>query len=153
MERDVNVVSDTEVRFFTPHFYAFDNFSAYTVEVWGKKFPTVEHAYQWKKYEESNPQLAREIFDAANPSAVKKISDAHTKEILPAWHDKKVEIMEEILRAKTQQHEKVRKLLVESGTRTIIENSPTDSFWGIGPHGDGKNMVGKIWMKIRNELI
>lgn len=29
---------------------------------------------------------------------------------------------------------------------------PFDSFWGIGSERNGKNMLGKIWMKIRNEI-
>lgn len=29
---------------------------------------------------------------------------------------------------------------------------PLDSFWVAGPEGNGKNMVGKIWMKIRDSL-
>ena len=60
--------------------------------------------------------------------------------------------MEEILRAKTEQHEDVRDVLKKTGKRTIIENSPVDSFWGIGHDGKGQNVVGKIWMKIRDEL-
>ena len=60
--------------------------------------------------------------------------------------------MEEILRAKTEQHEDVRDVLKKTGKRTIIENSPVDSFWGIGYDGNGQNVVGKIWMKIRDEL-
>ena len=135
-EKDLNSVTHTEIRFFTPRFYPFDSFSAYTVELWGKKFPTVEHAYQWKKYELSNPALAQQIFDAPNPNAVKKISDAHKDQVSSVWDEQKVSVMEEILKAKTAQHEKVRSLLVESGTRTIVENSPTDGFWGIGPDGN-----------------
>ena len=60
--------------------------------------------------------------------------------------------MEEIFRAKVLQNEDVKERLLKTGQRKIIENSPVDSFWGIGPKGDGQNMVGKIWMKIRDEL-
>ena len=59
--------------------------------------------------------------------------------------------MEQILRAKAEQHEEVREVLRKTGNRTIIENSPVDSFWGVGSDGKGENMVGKIWMKIRND--
>ena len=60
--------------------------------------------------------------------------------------------MEEILRAKVAQHEKVQRMLRETGTKKIIENSPIDGLWGIGPDGKGENMLGKIWMKIRQDL-
>ena len=141
------------VYFYTPVFYSLDNFSPFIVEIWGKKFQTSEHAYQWKKYCDKNPEIAEEIFLATSPSQVKKISDAHRDEVSADFHKNKFEIMEEILRAKFNQHEKVRKTLKETDKREIIENSPTDPVWGIGPKNDGQNMLGKIWMKLRNELI
>lgn len=58
--------------------------------------------------------------------------------------------MEEILRAKAEQHQDVREILKKTGQRIIIENCPVDGFWGIGPNRNGENMVGKIWMKIRD---
>lgn len=60
--------------------------------------------------------------------------------------------MEEILRAKLEQHEDVKDTLKRTGKRRIVENSPVDIFWGIGPNKDGKSMVGNIWIKIRDEL-
>jgi N-glycosidase YbiA len=47
------------------------------------------------------------------------------------WEDLKLEVMAEILTAKLEQHPQIRELLRNTGTRTIIENSPTDTFWGI----------------------
>ena len=46
----------------------------------------------------------------------------------------------------------IQKKLVESGEREIIENSPEDDFWGWGPNKDGQNEMGKLWMKLREEL-
>ena len=34
----------------------------------------------------------------------------------------------------------------------IVEDSPKDSFWGWGPNRDGENQLGKLWMKLREEL-
>ena len=147
---DFNRETAEAIYFFTPRFYALDNFSAFTVEIWGKVFPTSEHAYQWKKYSLSDPKLAEEIFKATSPHATKKIADAN-KEKVTVTHDEKEEFMETILRAKTEQHDKVLRTLLETGEKMIIENSPNDEFWGIG-NGSGKNTLGKIWMKIRNEL-
>ena len=68
-----------------------------------------------------------------------------------SWYEKyAVNVMEEIFRAKAEQHEDVRERLKKTDKRQIIENSPVDSFWGVGSKGDGQNMVGKIWMKIRD---
>lgn len=147
-----NKETSEAVYFYTPAFYALDNFSAYMVEIWGKKFPTAEHAYQWKKYTDLHPEIAEEIFNATSPNQVKKISDSHKAEVSPGFHEIKFEIMEEILRVKAAQHEKVQRTLRETGTREIIENSPVDPLWGIGPEGNGQNMLGKIWMKIRQDI-
>ena len=145
-----NKETDDAIYFYTPVFYAFDNFSAYIIDIWGKKFQTAEHAYQWKKFENSNSEIADAIFNATSPNEVKKISDAHKDKISPEFYDINIEIMEEILRAKLTQHEKVRRILKESGNKKIVENSPVDSFWGVGPDGNGENVLGKIWMKIRD---
>jgi len=151
-ENDVNKETDDAVYFFTPKFYALDNFAAYTVQIWGHVFPTSEHVYQWKKYVISRPDLAQAILEAGSPSAVKKISDANKEGVDPEFRNKKVQIMEEILRAKANQHETVVRVLKETGSKRIIENSPMDDFWGIGS-GNGQNMLGVLWMKIRDELV
>ena len=60
--------------------------------------------------------------------------------------------MEEILKQKTKQHQDVQDALKKTGTREIVENSPVDDLWGAGPNGDGRNTMGKLWMKIRSSL-
>jgi len=150
--RDSNYVTDTGVYFYTPRFYAFDNMSAFSVTIWGYTFMTAEHAYQWKKYSSSHPKLALEILHAPSAYATKKIANAHI-DITPAdWVEQRVEAMESILRAKMKQHEKLVRLLIETEDRVIYENSPTDNFWGIGSDGMGENTLGKLWMKLRDEL-
>lgn len=34
----------------------------------------------------------------------------------------------------------------------IVQDSPYDSFWGIGPDGKGENNLGKALVKLRTEL-
>ena len=67
------------------------------------------------------------------------------------WHEKKVAVMEDVLRAKLMQHEDVLGVLKRSGKRQIVENSPIDDFWGCGPKSNGKNMMGVLWMKLRDK--
>lgn len=149
----LNKETDEAVYFFSTAFFCFDNFSAHQVEVWGIKFPTVEHAFQWKKFSEVKPDIAAQILASPSPEAVYEIAQANKANKPTTWAEEKVGVMEQILRAKAQQHEDVREALKRSGKRTIIENSPFDDFWGSGPDGTGQNMVGKIWMKIRDEII
>ena len=44
------------------------------------------------------------------------------------------------------------KKLLEAGDRRIVEDSSKDSFWGWGPNKDGRNELGKIWMRLRDEF-
>ncbi len=58
--------------------------------------------------------------------------------------------MKEVLNKKFQNPELKEKLL-STGTAILIEDSKTDNFWGIGKKGEGKNMLGKLLMEIREQ--
>ena len=148
----LNKETNDAVYFFTTAFHPLDNFSAHSIDLWNKTFPTAEHAFQWRKFSSNHPDVAGAILSAKSPHLVKEISDANKDKQPANWHEEKVAAMEEILRAKADQHKDVREILRKAGKRNIIENSPVDNFWGIGPEGNGKNMVGEIWMKIRDSL-
>lgn len=150
--KNLNKETKDAVYFFTPAFYPLDNFSAHAVRIWNITFPTAEHAFQWKKFSASHPEIAKNILRAGSPDAVKIISSRNKDKVSKQWYNERVEVMEQILKAKTKQHEDVRETLKRTGNRTIVENSPVDSFWGTGPDGKGENMVGKIWMKIRDSF-
>jgi N-glycosidase YbiA len=149
-DEGLNRETDSAVYYFTPAYYPLDSFSAHTVHIWGKTFPTAEHAFQWKKFSVVRPAIAEQVLRAKSPHAVKEISDAHKTDAPTNWNEVKVTFMEEIYRAKYEQHIDVQEVLKKTGNKQIIDNSPVDNFWGTGPHGNGENMLGKIWMKIRD---
>jgi predicted NAD-dependent protein-ADP-ribosyltransferase YbiA (DUF1768 family) len=60
--------------------------------------------------------------------------------------------MRHILRLKVAQHEYVKRKLLETGNRRLIEDSWRDDYWGWGPNKDGQNVLGKLWMELREEL-
>lgn len=150
--KELNKEDDEAVYFFTTAFQPLDNFSAHALALWGREFPTAEHAYHWKKFSQVRPDLAKKVLTAKSAHAAKEVSVANKVDLPLQWREERILMMEEILRAKAEQHEDVRAILKKTGRRTIIENSPVDGFWGIGPDGKGQNMVGKIWMKIRDSL-
>ncbi len=145
----LNKETDDAVYFFTPAFHVLDSFSAHAIKLWGKTFPTAEHAFQWKKFSTVAPDVANAILAAGSPEAAKRIAIENKDKVLPEWYENRASVMREILTAKAEQHQDVREQLQKTGTRTIIENSPVDSFWGCGPEGNGENTIGKIWMGIR----
>ena len=93
----LNKETEGAIYFYTPAFDAMNNFSAHTIGIWGKHFPTAEHAFQWKKYSEVRPDLAQEILAAGCPEEAQRIAHAHKPEQSKNWHERKVKIMEEIL--------------------------------------------------------
>ncbi len=147
----LNRETDEVVYFYTPSFDALNNFSAHRIEIWNKRFPTAEHTFQWKKFSEVSSAIAKLILQAGCPEEAQNIAHEHKSAQPKDWQEKKVAVMEEILQAKFIQHETVRDALKKSGSRIIYENSPIDSFWGVGPDGNGTNMVGVLWMKIRTD--
>ena len=61
--------------------------------------------------------------------------------------------MEELFRAKMEQHPHICDILRASGDRVLLKEISTDAYWGTGPDGSGQNKMGKLWMKLRDELV
>ena len=68
------------------------------------------------------------------------------------WNQIKDGVMDRALRAKFTQSRKLRDLLKSTGNRELIENSPHDAYWGVGPQGNGENKLGKALMRLRGSL-
>lgn len=155
--KDLSVKVKSQVLFYEPEYYMFSNFSAFSIFWRGFLFPTVEHAYQWMKYEgqidDRGAGAAAAIRCARSPYRASLVGARCKSLRREDWDKVKVGIMEELLREKIRQHSYVKKKLIETGDRELIENSPVDDFWGSGPSQTGQNMLGKLWMKIRQELI
>ncbi|WP_371801801.1 NADAR family protein [Candidatus Lokiarchaeum ossiferum] len=117
----------------------------------GRNFPTSEHAYQFGKFLE--PETAEWVMKAPKPHLVAIVSHGlFAWDIVPKWNLLKVKRMEEVIQAKFLQHPKLAKKLFQTGNAELIEKSKMDNFWGNGKKGNGKNMLGKLLMKIREEI-
>lgn len=143
--------TDQQVFFYEQDFYVLSNFSAFTLMWKDQRFDTSEAAYHWEKFPR-NGGIRYEIMTAISAHEAFKIAEGNKQLRRPDWDDVKVDVMRDILRAKVQQHEYVRRKLLETGDRELIEDSWRDDFWGWGPNRDGKNMLGRLWMEIREEL-
>lgn len=139
------------VLFYGGGFNCFSNMSAYNVEMDGVLFMTSEHAYQYNKFDD--PAIKDEILKSRSAYDSKMISLKYADSARCDWHDIKLGVMENILRNKLAQHPHIKKKLLDTGDRIIIEASKDDNFWGWGPGKNGENNHGKIWMKLRDELI
>ena len=146
--------TETHVFFYEQDFYVLSNFSAFCIEFKGVLHPTSEQAYHWQKFVDgpADAKVLRLLFDARSAHDAFKIAEANRHLRRPDWDAVKVPIMKDILRAKVAQHEYVRRKLLATGDRALVENSWRDDFWGWGADGCGHNMLGKLWMEVRAEL-
>jgi len=140
------------IAFYEREYYCFSNFSSFAVEWRGRLWQTSEHAYQAAKFLESKPELAEEITTARSAHDAFKIAQAHADEVPKAFHETKVALMEDLCRHKLEQHPYIQKKLRETEEKQIVEDSPKDAFWGWGPNRDGRNELGKVWMRLREAL-
>ena len=91
-------------------------------------------------------------FTALKPSAAKVLGGQ--VELRRDWETVKVGIMEEVVRAKFTQNERLAVKLINTADRELIEgNVWGDVFWGVDMGTrEGQNRLGKILMKVRDEL-
>lgn len=143
--------TDTQVFFYEQDFYVLSNFSSFTLQWKGIRFDTSEAAYHWEKYPKA-PTIQLMIQHAPSAHEAFKIAQQHQAFRRADWDTVKVPIMKDILRAKVSQHEYVRRKLLSSGDRELIEDSWRDGFWGWGEDKRGQNVLGRLWMEVRSEL-
>lgn len=129
--------------------YAFlSNFWPVEVFFEGRKFPSVENAYQAAKTIED-----REFYVTCTAIQAKRRSKI--ARIREDWIEVRLSIMEELLRQKFAKNTLLWSKLKETGSTELIEtNSWHDNFWGSCECSKckncGRNNLGIILMKIRD---
>lgn len=147
-----NGVNPEVVGFYPREFFMLDNFASFQIEYGDVIWPTAEHLYQASHFFETHPGLADQILHAPSAHEAYKIARANKQFVPDYWDEIKLELMEEIEKLKLEQHPYIQKKLLETGDLPIVEDSTKDDFWGWGPNHDGRNELGKIWMRLRDEL-
>lgn len=110
-------------------------------------YPSSEHAFVAAKT--LDPEIKEYIKTITTPVEAKKFG--RTLSLRPDWSEKRIELMYEILKVKFNQ-EPFRTKLIETGDEELIEgNWWNDTYWGVC-NGVGENNLGKLLMKIRDEL-
>lgn len=145
-------VSGKIIGFYEREYYCFSNFSSFQVEWKGYLWPTSEHAFQASRFLGKNQKIVALIRQSKSADAAYKIAQKYKSALFDNYHQNDIANMTDICHCKLQQNPYVRHKLIQTGKRLIIEDSPKDSFWGWGPDKRGLNHLGKIWMKLRNEL-
>lgn len=127
------------------------NFAQTEVVMDGKKYTSVEHAYQAAKFP-TGSEIRGFVGTAPYPGAAKKMARKYHHLQDKGFYGRRLEVMEDLVRQKFTNHPIMRKDLLDTGDAELIEgNTWGDDFWGTF-RGKGENNLGKILMKIRGEL-
>lgn len=134
---------------FNGDYHWLSNFYSCIVELDGKLYPSVEHAYQSAKSDSENWKLECQL----NPSPGTIKRKGKEVEVVEDWETKKIYVMAKLINQKFSK-EPFKTLLLATGEEVIQEgNYWTDSFWGVDlKTGKGLNILGKMIMNKRNLL-
>jgi ribA/ribD-fused uncharacterized protein len=129
------------------------NFSRHKVQVDGKIWPSSEHYFQAAKFFKTDPEWAEAIRQVKWPSEAKSLGNDRSHPIDLGW-DKGVAAshMLIVLFEKALQNKDVYDQLMATNDVKIVERADWDAIWGDGPNRDGKNLLGKLWMVVRDTL-
>jgi len=131
----------------------------------GKEYPTPEHLYQARKFiypgaPAVNEKHAEAIRVASTSCKAKVLASAPTRKtrsakglaINPQWDEIKLQVMREVIELKFRANPYCHWTLMSTHPFDLEERPPSDSFWGVGADGSGKNHLGKLLVELREKL-
>jgi ribA/ribD-fused uncharacterized protein len=143
------------IEFYDKHsdYYEFTNFyQGERIELDGMSWKTAEHYFQAQKFGKDFVYLQSAVWDQDTARGAYKVAESNRAHWRLDWQTIKLDVMRKVLKAKFGQDEDLRGSLCGTGNAQLVEASPKDAFWGYGPDGKGKNMLGKLLMELRTEL-
>lgn len=154
-------ITDTHVYFWDG---IYSNFYPVTFLYKNKIFVNSEQAFMWEKAIAFNDhEMTYKIMNSNNPSDAKKfgrkVKNFNDKE----WDKVKEQIMFDVVFAKFNSNILLKKELISTNNKIIVEASPFDKIWGVGLDQNnpdildenkwkGQNLLGKVLMNVRNKL-
>ena len=133
-------------------------------EVDGLTFATAEHYMMWRKAMLfGDAPIAEQVLAAGHPKVAKDLGRGVADFDAAVWERERYDIVVAGTAAKFGAHEDLRRFLVTTGDRVLVEASPLDAVWGIGLAADhpdaanpdrwpGLNLLGKALMDVRARL-
>lgn len=114
----------------------------------GLCYKSSEAAYQAAK---TLNESQRRVFLTLGPGAAKR--KGRELKIRPDWDAVKLQVMEQILQNKFAQNPELQEKLLQTAPQELIEgNHWGDTFWGVDDRKGGQNHLGRLLMKLRDEL-
>jgi hypothetical protein len=131
----------------------FSNFSPHPIQVEGSYWQTVEHYYQAQKFVGTeNERLIAVIRQTQTPMEAATLGRDRTRKLRPDWEQVKRQVMWQGVLTKFLTHTDIQAILLDTGEELIVEDSPTDYYWGCGQDKTGQNQLGEILMNVRQEV-
>ena len=127
----------------------FSNYYVSPFTLQGKEWKTTEHYFQAQKH--IGTEFEEVIRKAEQPGEAKNLARGKPY-ARTDWEEVKVNIMYECCKAKFSTNDHLRKLLLSTGDAYLSEHTKNDSYWGDGGDDTGLNQLGKVLMKVRDEL-
>jgi ribA/ribD-fused uncharacterized protein len=144
-------MNEDDIKGFSGKWRFLSNFHIAPVLWNGVIYSSSEAAYQASKF--LQPEI-KDLFQNLSPLESKRKAAALKKKgfLREDWQEVSLSIMEEIVFIKFSSNLELREALLKTGERYIEEtNTWRDTFWGVCD-GVGQNNLGKILMKVRQQL-
>lgn len=145
-------VNMNEVKFYSTRgqYGCFSNFSGHPIKLKGHTWPTTEHYFQAQKF--AGTKFETLVRKCKGPKQAALIGRNRRHPLRKDWESIKDDVMYDAIKAKFTQHKNAQEVLLSTGDANIVENTTTDYYWGCGKSGTGKNRLGILLMRLRDEL-
>lgn len=130
--------------------FVLSNFSLHEVIFKWEVYKTAEHCYHCQRYD--NEKIIHEIKNSISPDEAWQLSQKYKSFQISDFDNRKVLLMKEILLAKVLQYPSIGGFLMSTWSKSIEKCLSADNFWWTWIDWNGKNMLGKLWMEIREEM-
>jgi N-glycosidase YbiA len=144
--------SDVTIYFYssTDDYGCFSNFSSHGFGLDGKYWPSSEHYFQAMKFKGTKHE--EDVRKAKTPKEAARRGRDRKRPLSKKWESSKDQVMYRAVLKKFESHDDIARVLISTGAEKLVENAPGDYYWGCGANGTGKNRLGQILMKVREEL-
>lgn len=114
-----------------------------------------------ERYEPDNERLAEAIMNETDPASIKALGRRVGNFDPDDWEGVRESVMYEAVLLKFSQNSVLKRKLLNTNDKTLVEASPTDLIWGIGlsikdaelgKKWKGKNLLGRVLMSVRSIL-
>ena len=151
-----------EYEFFFGGSSVFSNFFPAKYVLYGVEFPSTEHGFMWSKAVTfSDSEYAEKILQEKDPRKAKKLGRKVRNFNDDVWNKVSYNIMKSHNEAKFTQNDDLKKILLGTKNKKLIEASPFDRLWGIGYSKHkaltninkwGKNLQGTLLEEIKKSF-